>query len=313
MSSPDGLEPLNEGLARLLDAERPLQAAPAAAKARLFDKLSAELFSGPVGGGGDGNGGGDGGGAAGPGGHEALAGGAGTLTAGAGAASGAAMGGASAAGAGALGSALGAGGTAAVGGGAVAGTGAAVGGAASGAWATAAVVKLALGVGVASFAVGGGVGASVHAVAVSPPPPPPIVRPITSAPPPVAELPPLPDVPPLEQAEPPLVEAAREVAKPQEKPKPRPPDELGVEQSYVEQARAALARKDPRAALGALLEHERRYPNGQLAEERMALQVVALVGLGRDDDARLSAGRFRAKWPKSLLLPLVNGASAEPP
>jgi outer membrane protein assembly factor BamD (BamD/ComL family) len=96
-------------------------------------------------------------------------------------------------------------------------------------------------------------------------------------------------------------------------PKPAPPvvrsaDALGVERSLVDQARSALARQDYASALTALEDHEKRFPRGQLAEERSALKVVALNGAGRHDDARAAAKAFKARWPDSLLMQLVDSA-----
>jgi hypothetical protein len=93
----------------------------------------------------------------------------------------------------------------------------------------------------------------------------------------------------------------------------RPPvDALGEERSLVDQARTALARRAPDDALTALGEHRRRFPRGQLAEERLALEVVALVAAGQGEEARTRASEFRSTYPASLLSPLVDGASPAP-
>jgi len=77
-----------------------------------------------------------------------------------------------------------------------------------------------------------------------------------------------------------------------------------------EQARAAVARQDYASALPPLGEHARRFKNGRLAEEREALHVRALAGLGRTDEARRAAHRFEARFPRSVLLPAVKQMSA---
>lgn len=182
-------------------------------------------------------------------------------------------------------------GAAAVGG----GTGAAVGKAiASGKAGLATKIVIAT----VAFGVGGGAGALVHArLAPSLPPPAPIVIRVEAPPP----LPP-----------PPAAEAAPPKPPPPRPAKPAPPvksGELGAERSLVEQARAALARQDPAAALFVLAQHEREHANGQLAEERTALQIIALAQNGQPDEARALATRFKAKWPGSLLMPAVDGAS----
>jgi hypothetical protein len=195
--------------------------------------------------------------------------------------------------------------------GASAGTGA-VGATASGVVAKAVVAKLVVGASVASLAVGGAIGAGVHSAVTSPPPPPPaIVRLAPVEPPapvalPIAAPPPAP--PPVVEAAPPAVE-----------PRPAQPsgsklsadEQLALEKSYVEQARAAMARKDVGAALDALAQHERRFPKGQLTEERLALTVMALSSAGRSIEAKNVAAEFRRRFPTGLFRAAVDDASPE--
>ena len=56
-------------------------------------------------------------------------------------------------------------------------------------------------------------------------------------------------------------------------------------------------------------EHARLFKDGRLAEEREALRVKALAGLGRSEEARRAAAAFRARFPRSVLLPAVNQMS----
>jgi len=70
-------------------------------------------------------------------------------------------------------------------------------------------------------------------------------------------------------------------------------------------ARDAVARKDFAAALPPIVEHARRFKNGRLAEEREALRLKALVGLGRTEDARRAAAAFEARLQRGELLPAV--------
>ena len=81
-----------------------------------------------------------------------------------------------------------------------------------------------------------------------------------------------------------------------------------VELELLQQARTALARADFAAALAAIAAHERRFPNGQLAEEREALRVLALSGAHQSEDARRAATAFRKRFPHSLLLTRMNDA-----
>ncbi len=84
-----------------------------------------------------------------------------------------------------------------------------------------------------------------------------------------------------------------------------PADAAREELHLMRQARAAVARGDFAAALAPLAEHARLCKNGRLVEEREALRVKALMGLGRSEEARRAAAAFRARFPRSVLLPAV--------
>lgn len=87
----------------------------------------------------------------------------------------------------------------------------------------------------------------------------------------------------------------------------QPADTLAAEQALLEQARAAVA-TDAAAARAPLTEHERRFPRGQLAEEREALLVLALARAGETTAARKRADRFFERWPSSLHAAMVHAA-----
>jgi len=87
------------------------------------------------------------------------------------------------------------------------------------------------------------------------------------------------------------------------------PEELRL----LRQARAAVARHDFAAALPPIAEHARRFKHGRLAEEREALRVRALSGLGRTDEAQHAADAFEARFPRSVLLPAVSKMPAAAP
>jgi outer membrane protein assembly factor BamD (BamD/ComL family) len=76
----------------------------------------------------------------------------------------------------------------------------------------------------------------------------------------------------------------------------------------VETGRSALGRGDWASALAALDKHAREFPHGRLAEERDVLRVQALALGGRTDEARTRAEAFRARYPKSVFLPLLDDA-----
>lgn len=82
-------------------------------------------------------------------------------------------------------------------------------------------------------------------------------------------------------------------------------DAARAELRLLKQARAAVARENYAAAMPPIAEHVRRFKNGRLAEEREALRVKALAGLGRTDEAQRAAAAFRARFPRSVLLPAV--------
>jgi hypothetical protein len=127
-----------------------------------------------------------------------------------------------------------------------------------------------------------------HARAVAAPPAAPAPAPSTSvAPPPAPAL-----------------------ATPAHSPPAAPgPDELRL----LRQARAAVARQDFTSALRPIAEHARRFKEGRLAEEREALRVRALSGLGRSEEARRAASAFEARFPRSVLLPAVRQMSGPRP
>lgn len=84
-------------------------------------------------------------------------------------------------------------------------------------------------------------------------------------------------------------------------------DELAL----LQRARAAVAANDWGDAHSAVSEHARRFPVGQLAEEREALRVKTLIGLGRQEEARQAARAFEARFPRSVLGPAVTSAGGE--
>lgn len=74
------------------------------------------------------------------------------------------------------------------------------------------------------------------------------------------------------------------------------------ELQVLQPARQAVARQDFSSALSAISEHQRLYPSGRLTEEREALRVKALLGLGRNAEAQRAGSAFRTRFPRSALL-----------
>jgi outer membrane protein assembly factor BamD (BamD/ComL family) len=81
--------------------------------------------------------------------------------------------------------------------------------------------------------------------------------------------------------------------------------DLAEQRWLLERARTALGRGDGAAALDSLEEHQRRYPEGQLTEEREVLEIEASLALGRSSEAKLRGAEFERRHPGSLLLPAV--------
>jgi TolA-binding protein len=69
----------------------------------------------------------------------------------------------------------------------------------------------------------------------------------------------------------------------------------------LQPARQAVARGEYGAALASIADHQNQYPSGKLAEEREALRVKALLGLGRTAEAQRAGAAFRARFPRSAL------------
>jgi hypothetical protein len=78
-------------------------------------------------------------------------------------------------------------------------------------------------------------------------------------------------------------------------------DVFALELKLLERARAAAASGDFAATLRAVTAHQRRFPAGRLVEEREALRVKALSGLGREEEAGRAEERFRERFPRSVL------------
>lgn len=76
---------------------------------------------------------------------------------------------------------------------------------------------------------------------------------------------------------------------------------LAEEIAVLERARIALGRDDPQGALQILAEHERRFAEGTLVEERGALRILALCSGTDGTRGRDEARRFLAAHPTAAL------------
>lgn len=95
------------------------------------------------------------------------------------------------------------------------------------------------------------------------------------------------------------------VAEPEPSPAPvtpkrgTAPDTLAEEAELLERARRSLA-AGPGAALTLLRQHEARFPNGQLAAERLFLTVQTLERSGDRAGATRSAEALVRRYPRSV-------------
>jgi len=74
----------------------------------------------------------------------------------------------------------------------------------------------------------------------------------------------------------------------------------------LQPARQAVIRGDFTTALSAIREHQSLFPSGKLTEEREALRIKALLGLGRTGEAQRAGATFRARFPHSALLKRID-------
>jgi len=75
-----------------------------------------------------------------------------------------------------------------------------------------------------------------------------------------------------------------------------------AELQLLRSARQDVIGGDFAGALAAIAEHVHRFRHGRLVEEREALRVKALAGLGRHEDAQRAAVEFHARFPHSVFL-----------
>ncbi len=178
-------------------------------------------------------------------------------------------------------------------------------------------------VGLASFVAGAAAGIGIYASVRSAPRERVVVVthevrvPVVSTAPPVdpqvATRPPVPiaDTPPLLQVTGIADAGAREPAtihRPVTNTAGVGGSELDRERAALDTARTAVLRNQPAAALTILERSAREFPHGQLADERDAIIVQALVAQGRFDQARERAAEFDRAHPGSMLRAAVRQA-----
>jgi hypothetical protein len=75
-----------------------------------------------------------------------------------------------------------------------------------------------------------------------------------------------------------------------------------AELELLRAARQEVTRGDFAGALATIAEHVRKFRHGGLVEEREALRVKSLAGLGRHEEAQRAAAQFHARFPHSVFL-----------
>lgn len=161
---------------------------------------------------------------------------------------------------------------------------------------------------VAGFVVGRTTATTTPQVELAAAPPPAEAIAPTSPPPSAAEAPkpeeaPAPARPTRDPPRAPRIDPQRPA--PAEPAAPAPGNEG---RQLIEGARTAMMKSQAQQALTLLREHGEQFPDSQLAEERVSLEVQALLMAGRGADAREAAKRFAARWPNSVFAPVVDAA-----
>lgn len=138
-------------------------------------------------------------------------------------------------------------------------------------------------------------------------PPSPALRPAPVAPRPTP-MPPRADAEPPAPGQPPAAVPPAEASAPKRAraaPADPPTSNLTEETRLLARARARLRAGSPGDALTPLGEHARRFPQGQLTEDRLVLQAQALCESGDTKAGLKKAAALRKAFPGSSHLPRV--------
>lgn len=176
---------------------------------------------------------------------------------------------------------------------------------------TASGAKAAVAVAFVSGVVGGGIVTATALRLVQPsenqtssPPPSAVSNTPRDVPPAASSIDLSPETPPTSDA--PAAPLASDVPNASLSPTGR----LDAERTWLERARSALSRGDAEGALRALHQHQRRFPRGELVEERDVLMIRALVAGGRKEEARVKFESFKVRTPNSVFLPSLEKVTA---
>lgn len=106
--------------------------------------------------------------------------------------------------------------------------------------------------------------------------------------------------PALDAPKPPRPATAHPVAPPSE-------PSLADEAAQINAARKALA-DDPAKTLALMQAAEQQFPNGAMIQERRGYAILALVALGRTQEAQQQADAYLERWPNGPLSRRVSDA-----
>jgi hypothetical protein len=81
-----------------------------------------------------------------------------------------------------------------------------------------------------------------------------------------------------------------------------PVQPTNAELALLRAAREDVTRGDFAGALAVIADHAHRFRHGGLVEEREALRVKSLAGLGHHEEARRTTAAFHARFPHSVFL-----------
>lgn len=84
-----------------------------------------------------------------------------------------------------------------------------------------------------------------------------------------------------------------------------------LEMDAISRAKQAMSEGAPDKALAILDGMARDFPSGSFVEERRALHVLALVGSGKREEAKLEAAAFAHDYPNGTMADRVRNATAE--
>lgn len=106
--------------------------------------------------------------------------------------------------------------------------------------------------------------------------------------------------------------APKAKTRPRKRPQPaaEPASVLADESALLGKAKVAVSAGRNKDALAAIRDHASKFPGGELAEVRRALEVKVLCNLGRTKEARKAADRFLRRHRRSALAGQVRSSCA---